>query len=319
MQNEDEIWQSFTSFQSTSAAQKFLKKNYERLELPEADKKSYDNSYAFIYYIEHGKKYYHLASLAPAEVKPVLLFYGMIQLIKACILTVDPEYPATTAVLAHGVTTRKRKKRDYSFLLDEVKLQNHGLLSHFAAHLFDVNQFPFERINMETLFARIPEMNGTFAEIKKWKPLLEVQVEMNSLTISPSLLDELKMTERRFRDFFLNKTSLTVSSFEMKKDEFTLQFHGSFPFFYCRPFLFHQNGQAFLPKRRELYFSLDEVIVHYLLLYNLSMICRYETEWWYELFYTFASDDLPFIHQFLHTTATKIPYLLSLYLKKRRN
>ena len=28
---------------------------------------------------------------------------------------------------------------------------------------------------------------------------------------------------------------------------------------------------------------LPELLIHYLLLYNLSMISRYETDWWYDL------------------------------------
>ena len=55
--------------------------------------------------------------------KPMLLFYGMGQLFKACLLTIDPNYPESTSVLAHGVTTRKRKKQGYQFLEDEVKIQ----------------------------------------------------------------------------------------------------------------------------------------------------------------------------------------------------
>ena len=88
---QEDVWPFFTSFQSTSIAHSFLKDAYTRRHIANADLKSYDNCYAFIYYIEHGKKYYMLAKRAPDEIKPVLLFYGMVQLIKACLLTVDPQ------------------------------------------------------------------------------------------------------------------------------------------------------------------------------------------------------------------------------------
>ena len=58
------------------------------------------------------------------------------------------------------------------------------------------------------------------------------------------------------------------------------------------------------------------MLAHYLLLYNLSMISRYETEWWYELLHTYSSKDYPFILRFLEVTAQKIPYLISCYLNE---
>lgn len=86
-------------------------------------KKSFENCYPFIYYLEHGKNYYELYKVAPFSIQPMLLFYGISQLFKACLLTIDPNYPESTTVLAHGVTTRKRKKQGYQFLEDEVKVQ----------------------------------------------------------------------------------------------------------------------------------------------------------------------------------------------------
>lgn len=86
-------------------------------------KKSFENCYPFIYYLEHGKNYYELYKTAPFSIQPMLLFYGISQLFKACLLTIDPNYPESTTVLAHGVTTRKQKKQGYQFLEDEVKVQ----------------------------------------------------------------------------------------------------------------------------------------------------------------------------------------------------
>ncbi len=59
--------------------------------------------------------YYDQFSKAPLALKPLLLYYGYVQLLKAILLTVDPIYPQSSSVLAHGVSTRKRKKQHYSF------------------------------------------------------------------------------------------------------------------------------------------------------------------------------------------------------------
>ncbi len=314
MQNESHVWRSFTSFQSTSFVQTFLYEAYTQQSIQNADVKSYDNCYAFIYYLEHGKKYYQLAQMAPNEIKPMLLFYGMVQLIKACILTVDPDYPATTAVLAHGVSTRKRKKQNYSFLQDEVKIQKDGLLRHFARSLFSFNILRFDRLSMESLFARIPEMNLLFAYINKNEPSKSVKINDNIIYLQATVLDDLNMTRRRFREFF-HDNSVHACSFE---ENDTVIFHEDAQLtpLQCAPFFFHRNGQYYLPTKRDLFHYVHEIIVHYLILYNLSMICRYETEWWNDLFHTFSSNDLPFIQQFLSVTIEKVPFLLSLYLQR---
>ncbi|MER2091044.1 MAG: YaaC family protein, partial [Sporosarcina sp.] len=59
--------------------------SYKKLNVEDAEKKSYENSYPFIYYLEHGQSYYQLATQASLSIKPVLLFYGMVQLLKACL------------------------------------------------------------------------------------------------------------------------------------------------------------------------------------------------------------------------------------------
>ena len=55
-------------------------------------------------------------------------------------------------------------------------------------------------------------------------------------------------------------------------------------------------------------------MVHYLLLYNLSMIARYETEWWSELTKMMPNKDYPFIKTFLDITLQKSPFLIYEYL-----
>ena len=95
---------------SSQNVQRYLARCYEKSSIQDAEK-SFENCYPFIYYLEHGKNYYELYKTAPFSIQPMLLFYGISQLFKACLLTIDPNYPESTTVLAHGVTTRKRKTR----------------------------------------------------------------------------------------------------------------------------------------------------------------------------------------------------------------
>ena len=82
---------------------------------------------------------------------------------KASLLTLDPNYPESTSLLAHGVTTRKRKKQQYEFLKDETKIQKNGLLPCIAEKLFQIKQLEGEKFTMETLIREIPEMQTSFS------------------------------------------------------------------------------------------------------------------------------------------------------------
>src|SRR5690625_7267275 len=86
----------------------------------------------------------------------------MVHLVKACLLTIRPGYPESTSLLAHGVTARKRKKKNYSYMEDEVKIQHNGLFPYMAAHLLSSKSIPFEKISMEALLSLIPEMLPLF-------------------------------------------------------------------------------------------------------------------------------------------------------------
>lgn len=65
-------------------------------------------------------------------------------------------------------------------------------------------------------------------------------------------------------------------------------------------------------------FSLPELLIHYLISYNLSIIARYETEWWAELLKTMPNDDYPCIVQFLKISQAKVPFLIFEWIKSER-
>ncbi|MCA0170761.1 YaaC family protein [Bacillus sp. RAR_GA_16] len=306
------------AYHSASYVQQYLKECYSKIELPDAERKSYDTCYRFMYFIEYGDRYYRHAETANTELKPILLFYGMIQLLKACLVTIDPNYPGDTHVLAHGVTSRKRKKRHYSFLQDEVKGQKNGLFEYFSRKMFHVKQVEGEKYKMEDLLSLIPEMSPLFMKLnQKATTFSLISLTPNSFTVSSSILDSLNMTVERFESYLQHQGISSVEILTHSRDLITLQvLEEPVREIQERPFLYDKNG-IYLPAERGQYNPITEVMVHYLILYNLSMICRYETEWWGDLFHTQESVDLPFILQFLEVTSEKIPKLLYAFLDKR--
>ena len=326
------IWKSFTAFHSASTIQSLLLKAYSRSKFADADKKSYDNCYPFIYYLEHGQNYYQLAASAPISIKPVLLFYGMVQLLKACLLTVDPQYPESTSVLAHGVSTRKRKKQSYEFSQDEVKVQKSGLFTHFSEKMFHVKHLDGEKYSMDQLLRRLPEMSKLYSLHYQSDHFCKIdKVTDRKITIPTTILDDYHMTLRRFEDFVLEMfpVQFTLDKDEQRTNEgpqqkMTFLLANEHTEYLtplnCSPLLFHLYEESYyLPKSRDNLTKLPEVMIHYLLLYNLSMISRYETEWWSELLHSYSSNDYPFINQFLSISTEKVPYLLFQFLEKQLN
>ncbi|MFE8704182.1 YaaC family protein [Cytobacillus sp. FJAT-54145] len=311
-------WNSFSLFFSASSTQGYLKKCYQSQHIEDAEHKSYENCYPFIYYLEHGQIYYEQAQKCPLIIQPTLLFYGLVHLIKACILTVDPNYPETTSVLAHGVSTRKRKKQQYLFFEDEVKFQKSGLFPFMSEQLFHMKQLEGDKTTMNSLFQHVPELNGLFVELEGKKTFAEVKQDGNQFAISTEVLDFFHMTEDRFIDYFKSKT-LAPSAFIKKEDDylsFEIEKRNPSQF---NPLKYDTNKQTFtLPLTKDDLLQYHEIMVHYLLLYNLSMIARYETEWWSELVKTMPNRDFPFIQTFLNISLTKGPFLIYQYLMGKK-
>lgn len=309
---------SFLYFFSANTSQEFLKKCYQKQNLDQAEQKSYENSYPFIYYLEHGQVYYEQAEKAPLVIKPILFFYGLVHLVKACILTVDPNYPETTSVLAHGVSTRKRKKQQYNFFQDEVKFQKSGLFPYMGEKLFHMKHLEGEKTTMGELFGQIPELNDLYSQTEGRMTFLEAGLEKDELILPKVILDRFHMTESRFVEYLQSKSDSNISFQESEGSalKFKLENLNTYNF---KPLRYSPDaGKFFFPLAKDELIDFPELLIHYLLLYNLSMIARYETEWWSELIKMMPNKDYPFIQTFLQITAAKGPYLIYQYLADKK-
>ena len=309
----------FSPYYSTNYTQKYLKTAYTELQIKNAGTYSYDNCNKFIAYIENGILYFKQIAVVPIQLKPLILYYGFTHFLKACLLVIDPLYPETTTVLSHGVSTRKRKKQQYEFLFDEVKIQRHGLFSHTAEKLFGIKQLENEKLAMIDLLQELPELSPLFKRLKnKWTCAeISMNPEKLQLQLSDSILDEYKMTAERFMELLKLKWGLPVQSFQHA--EGTLHIALEQPFqavLGYRPVRFNIESQSYhLSLQKEgIATSLPDLLILYLLLYNLSMISRYETEWWSDLFKEMPFYDLPFIVNLLDTAENKIPFLITNWL-----
>ncbi|CEG29510.1 YaaC family protein [Bacillus sp. B-jedd] len=307
-------WESFSFFFSAEYVQSYLHKRYEKLGCPDPGKRSYENCYSFLYYLEHGGIYYAQARQAPIVLQPILLFYGLVHLVKACILTEDPYYPETTAVLAHGVSARKRKKQQYQFFHDEVKIQKNGLFPHLSEKLFHMKQVEGDKVTMDALLRMVPELDSLFLQLNGRANFLPLLEKDGNWFVPEKALDCFHMTENRLREYFLSQSGIEL---EGMKDGVAKLAEDPVPFLQNRPTflkadLTQKRFAMSLKKSHRSQFP--ELMAHYLLLYNLSMIARYETEWWGEAVKMMPTRDYPFIQSFLNITQEKSPFLIYCHL-----
>ena len=311
MQIQFNGWKSYSFLFSAENTQAFLKNKYLKQRIENPDQKAFENCYAFIYYLEHGQVYYKQAEASPLIIKPILLFYGFVHLIKASILAINPLYPENTSVLAHGVTTRKRKKQNYQFIYDEIKFQKNGLFPYMSKTMFQMEQLEGDKITMEELLKLIPELDELFFRLEGRRTFARLERKDNEFLIPEIILDYYHMSHNRIKDF-LGSNFHDQFLFSEENLSFTLN---SQSFRKPSPLKYHLDEKAFtLPLQKHNYFHFPELLVHYLLLYNLSMIARYETEWWGELTKLMPTNDFPFIDSFLQITLEKGPFLVYQYL-----
>ncbi|MFC3041030.1 YaaC family protein [Virgibacillus xinjiangensis] len=302
-----------THLKNLQTSQVYLRDCYSKMPDVKGEGKSFENSAGFLYYLDQGQLFLEESKRVDARLKPLLCFYGLTHLLKACLLTIRPEYPESTSILAHGVTSRKRKKKQYTFYEDEVKIQQNGLFRYALEHLFPLQRQPLDRIKMKTLFGLVPEMND-FLQWNSADKCIEVaDLHSTSLQFPHELLDSYHLTEKSFlhrlktNGLPIRTTGKTKKHMVIKLEEPIRHSVG--------PFYFHLGHEKiYFPCNREDYIPLPEILIHYLLLYNLSMISRYETEYWGELFSTKYGEDYSIIRHYLSFASEKVLYLCGTYL-----
>ncbi|MED0668571.1 YaaC family protein [Bacillus badius] len=303
-------------YQNTADAKSFLQASYRSIALSNAEEAAYTNCPRFLYSLEHGTTFLSQSSHSPLAIQPVLIFYGLSHYIKACLLAVDPAYPATVHVLAHGLSTRKRKKQNYSFLKDEVRTQRHGLFSHFSDKMFHVKQLEGSKLNMNDLLAQIPELDQIFSFQTREAPFHSLKKEENGCyRVTAQILDDYQMTQNRLSDFLSQKTNGSMAVEGAHENELLIRISGERPAAPCR--FNARNGQWMFSRRKTPEAFYPEILIYYALLYNLSMIARYETEWWYDLLKHAPGKEFSLIKQFLHISHHKIPLVIEQYLNER--
>jgi hypothetical protein len=307
-------WDSLRYLETEPTARQFLTECYQQAGFEHPERQAYQHCTRFVYIWIQARQYYQAAAQADLLIRPLLLFYGCVQMLKGCMLASDPAYPQSSRMLQHGVTTRKMKKSPYRLLEDEIRPQKEGLFAH-AADVWKLSPLA-ERYKIKQLFASLPEMSGLYGKIVAPTDWLFVQAsEKGSLLFFPQ---EKQGTLSYSLDTFvgyLNRLAPKDVHFQPEGKQVRLQGDAAslreHPLFVMSP-----NHNMYFWNGAEEDIPLPQWAVHYLLLYQLGMLCRYETEWWGELVLTQSLAEKLLVERFLSLHQDMFPRIIMDLLHK---
>jgi hypothetical protein len=325
-----DAWSALRLLETEPAARRYLSHCYQTRGLPHPDRLAFHQSTRFLYTWQQARQFYETAHGASLSVRPLLLFYGYVHLLKGWLITRDPDYPQNSRVLQHGVTTRKRKRGAYHLLEDEVRPQKEGLFAHLA-RLFGPTPLQ-DRYSLDELFASLSELGGPYAAVTGRKsPWVRVGLDIAQrhddkqgtvfrVTFPAGSDGPLAYSPETFRQYVRRLAPDGCDAFlfqwvdgtgkEAVVPSTALSEWERHPLF-----SFHHGSLYFWNGTPET-LPLPIWASHYLILYVLSMLCRYETEWWGELALSPAYAERYLVECFLDSHAHTLPTVILKQMKK---
>ncbi|RNB82696.1 hypothetical protein EDM56_22575 [Brevibacillus fluminis] len=319
-------WDFLRFLETEPTARRLLAAFYQKHGFESPDKLAFQQSTRLLYTVKHARQCYETAATSDLLIKPLLLFYGCTHLLKAVILCKDPTYPQNSRMLQHGVTTRKVKRTPYHILDDEVRPQKEGLFAH-AAKLLRIPNLQ-ERYTMGELFSVLPELTPTYTELmgpNHWDKVTYHEAD-RLLSFPQGTRGSLLYSRETFLDyltrhgggnvaFSLHGDGIPIGSpvgtqahvQVMPKSNVGLEAH---PLFASTPqgyYFWNVEGNDVPP---------PQWAVHFLLLYLLGMLCRYEAELWGDFVYSHSYGELVLVEHFFSEHLERFPLLISELIQK---
>jgi hypothetical protein len=276
----------FLKLKNEEWARKFLQQKYEDASFKEPGVLAYKNVQSFVAYIRQACSLFQTAGACDQWMQPLLLYYGMMDFFKAWILTKDPDYPKSTAVLRHGLSTRKRKKEPFRFSQDEIRIQKEGLFPYLA-ELMELPVSAGDSYRVKELLGFLPELQPTYRAIFgecTWFPV--DWIPASSLLIVPEkILDQCHLAPSSFVEK-LNAQSgeIRFSLHHQEQGALYLNCFASGPPHRLHPWIKkNKKGDHYLYTGNHRPHPLPRVISLMMLCFSMSMLCRYDPPLWEEI------------------------------------
>ncbi len=285
-----------------------------------------------------SEKYYESARNAPLEIKPLILYYGMVGLSKCLILSGDNPY--TLSALApdnrdhstHGLKFGTRDQNDIT-IRDGKRISNefcyvatstnvvglYNLLRQCYSNTLIPNN---TRFLVQDLLSLIPELYKEYNAYFKRKPSswgVNAHFGVNNINDTIQLIvfeDWYYHTQRinrreRYPNCILRnfpELNTLYTSEPNSDDHFRLNNNAISidDYIYVSQLM---TLESFALKRLS-GFSISDIDVHFILMYILSNLVRYRQDKWSRLIRRLDNDEMFLIESFIEISSVKYPYLI---------
>lgn len=334
LDQNQKIWEYLKRYQSKQFVQKKLKK-----EITQNKQLLVTKSQQIASLMIQSEKYYDAAKNAPMEIRPLILYYGMVGLSKCLILTGDNQF--TLSALSpnnrnhghHGLTVSTRDSFDIS-IRDGHNLANefcyvhttpqmtglYNLLRQCYSNTAIPNGF---RITVEDTLSLIPEIYKEYQAYFNQKPR-SWKCE-SGITKLSGVLDNIQLIEfdswyhitqkirhnesyahcilRCFPELRTNYDAQpnTDNRFTLKNNATNID-----DYIYVSKLLTRE--QFALKKFNSFRFS--DIDIHFLLMFILSNLVRYRQDKWSRLIRRLDNDQIFLVESFVEISRIKFPYLI---------
>ncbi|MGY4688206.1 YaaC family protein [Salibacterium sp. K-3] len=316
--NVTDYFSYYAAYEAQDVLQRKLEKDYLNCGASSQDalRWSYRNTPAFHYEWLLGRTYWEEGAASGLLTRPLLLFYGLTHLLKGIVLIKDPHYPAASDLLAHGVTSRKKKRKQFTFLEDEVRVQKHGFFPHFSLSMFHVKHNAGEKWKINHLLFKWQAMIDLYLHIYGESALPLLRISSHEITVEH--ISGLKDSSLSYIQKQIEQTGIKIEHIKKRTADAVLFSINQSPERTASRFAW-RGENCYLPPSFQDVSGLAPLSVHYLLLYNLSMLCRYEGEWWGDLLTQRQAEDYSFIHFYLNMVLTDVPEQLRAFFTSKES
>ncbi len=327
------IWEYLKRYQSNSFVQKKLRREITR-NRGQINLKAAQISSLMV----QSEKYYEAAVNAPLEIKPLILYYGMVGLSKSLILSGDNTY--TLSALApdnrdhstHGLKFGTQNPNDIS-IRDGKRISNEfcyaatsptriGLYNLLRA-CYSNTPIPNDtRVAIQDLLSLVPEIYKEYRAYFKQKPRswgADAHFGVNNINDTIQLIvfedwyyhtQQINRRERYPNSILRNFPELsTLYTREPNSDDkFRLNNNAVSidDYIYVSQLM---TLESFALKRLN-GFSVSDIDIHFILMYILSNLVRYRQDKWSRLIRRLDNDEMFLIESFIEISSVKFPYVI---------
>ncbi|WP_044641430.1 YaaC family protein [Risungbinella massiliensis] len=262
---------------------------------------AFRNSSLFCSYIRQSKEMWQEADKQSNWSKPLTLYYAMMNLWKAWILTIYPEYPEQTSQLKHGISTKKKKKQNFSLLADEIRFQRDGLTTLILTAM-NREELIGHVYTTEQLVSMLPVLQSSYLLVKSTPTLWKVTTVQDQILLPTYFPDELI-------PIILEQANINYDPQLNRSREFSL------PIKNLASSLYIEKSDPYLFARKDRSLPVPEALILYLLLFSFSMLCRYDPALWQQVVSHEWMKESIWVEEIFQLTQNRFPTLIQKYLE----